>query len=57
MKCCRCKKPSPYPVCETCANESEKKIIEEIRGIDDLMAEHRLSMKKVRRSGFAITTM
>lgn len=54
-KCCRCKNPSPYHICETCANEREKKIIEEIRGIDDLMAEHRLSMKKVRRSGFAIT--
>ncbi len=54
-KCQRCGKASQYPICDGCAVGSQKEILAEIRDIDQQILDNKLSMKGVRKAGFAMS--
>ncbi len=54
-KCKRCGKASQYSICDECAVGRQKEILDQIRDIDQQILDNELSMKGVRKAGFAMS--
>ena len=57
MKYKRCGKESVYLICNDCGSDEEKKIIDEIKHIDETINDHKQTIKGIRKAKMAIPPM